>query len=373
MLRSPETLRNLQVTHLASRAAAAWLLCLGMAAAQDFGTAELPADLADAGTKVLGAMNKDAGGTRNLGYSEGPVGDTEGNLYFTEDNAGKGNIWKVSSTGQPSNYYNGAGMPNGLEFDKAGVLYSAEKGGIATYGKAGASTRAMLPMNPALNQNFRINDLSLGSNGWMFFTNHAQGNQYFFRNTDGSVTTYNAQTLFGVTEPNGVEYIEEKKMLLVCFSGSSKVFSFDVADDGKITNKKDWANVPVPDGLTVDEKGNVYVASYGDGTIYVYGPNGGASIGKIKVGGGIDGNTSNCAFGGAGNKTLFITGNGGAYKVQLKVAGRVRPGSTRIRTGYLRYPASQARGFSEGYTLSGRKVDHGPLAALRIVTAPLVR
>jgi hypothetical protein len=39
------------------------------------------------------------------------------------------------------------------------------------------------------------------------------------------------------------------------------------------------------------------------------------------------GNTSNCHFGGPDRKTLFITGDGGLYKVQLKIAGRVRPGA----------------------------------------------
>lgn len=312
--------------------------------AQDFGTAELPMELAEPGTKVIGVLNKVPGGGRNLGYSEGPACDSEGSLYFTEDNAGRGNIWKVSAGGQGTNYYNGPGMPNGLEFDKDGNLFSAELGGIAKYNKSGgAASRAMIPMNPALNQGFRVNDLTMASNGWMFFTNHAQGHQYFFRGTDGSVTTYNAQQLHSVTEPNGIEYIEEKKQLLICFSGSSKVFSYDVGDDGKISNRKDWANVPVPDGLTLDEKGNVYIASYGSGTIHVFGPNGGTAIGKIKVGSGAAGNTSNCVFGGPGNKTLFITGNGGAYKVQLKVAGRVRPGTTGLREGLLRADPSGLR------------------------------
>lgn len=147
-------------------------------------------------------------------------------------------------------------------------------------------------------------------------------------------------------------------MLLVNSSGDSKVYRFDVAADGKISNKRVFANVPVPDGLTVDEKGNIYIASYGSGTIYVFGPNGPINdkpLGTIKVGSGAEGNTSNCAFGGADGKTLFITGNGGAYKVQMKVKGRPIPGTVGLRQGRAPFSGSPARTNLAGYLLDGRR------------------
>jgi gluconolactonase len=359
--------RNLQVT----------LLAAAVVFGQDFGTAILPAELAETGTKVLGVMNKTPNASRNLGYSEGPVGDAEGNLYFTEDNSGLGNIWKVNAAGQASNFYNGNGMPNGLEFDNAGKMYSAEKGAVASYDvKTGGSSRTVLSANPALNADYRINDVSIGSNGGVWFTNHANGNQFFYRDPTGKVTKYDNVAPLGVKVPNGIEWIEEKKLLLVCSSDDSKVYRFDVADNGTISNKKDFCAVPVPDGLTVDALGNVYVASYGDGTVYVFDANGaplkvGGNNANIKVGTGADGNTSNCAFGGTGNKTLFITGNGGAYKVQLKVAGRVRPGSVSLlRRGTLDLRYRAAKPYLAGWTFDGRKVEAKRPAAL-ILTAPI--
>jgi gluconolactonase len=376
MLRSPESLRNLHVTRSAFRSAAR-LACLallpGIVAAQDLGTHTLPADLADASAKVLGALNKDPKTNRALNYSEGPGCDAEGNLYFTEDNAGAGNIWLVPVTGTASNFYNGPGMPNGLEFDNAGKLFSAELGGIAKYDKSNSNTRVMIPMNPSLASNIRINDVTIASNGGMFFANHAGGNQFFYRDPTGKVTTYNQGGNLGVTIPNGPEYVEEKKMLLVTGDGAKRVFRFDVKDDGTVSNRTEFATVNEPDGLTLDEKGNVYVASYNDGAIYAFGPTGGAPLGKITIRGGAQGNASNVAFGGADHKTLFITGNGGAYKLQMKVAGRVRPGTTALRPGFLRASAAPVRGFSAGYTLSGRKVDLRKPAALLIVTAPLAK
>lgn len=362
--------RNMHVTSAFS------LLIAGAVSAQDAGTFKLPDDLADAAVKVTSIMSKAPGGGRNLGYSEGPVGDSEGNLYFTEDNAGSGNIWKVSPTGTTSNFYNGAGMPNGLEFDNAGKLFSAEKGGVASYDvKTGSSSRKMIAMDPLtsadeVNSAWRVNDLTLASNGGMFFTNHGNGNQFLYRNPAGKVKAYTwtqgmAATALPVQIPNGAEYIEEKKMLLVTADGPAKVYRYDVADDGTVSNKTEFASVKEPDGLTVDEKGNVYIASYGDGTIYVYPSEGKTSIGWIKLGNGGAGNTSNCAFGGTDGKTLFITGNGGAYKIPMKVKGRARPGSVSVmRRGTLDLRARGLKADIGGYSFDGRKVEAKRPAAL---------
>jgi gluconolactonase len=385
MLSNPcKPFRNIHNTPAASDArgsagllAAALLLAGTLSVqAQEFGSHNLPAELSDAGTKVLGVMNKAPSTNRALGYSEGPVGDAEGNLYFTEDNAGAGNIWKVTAAGVASNFYNGPGMPNGLEFDNQGKLFSAEKGGVAQYDKSGSTTRTMIPMNPGLNQNYRVNDLTIASNGWMFFTNHANGHQFFFRDATGKVTTYEQGSAVGVNTPNGIEYIEEKKMLLVTGDGAKKVFRFDVKEDGTVSNRTEFASINEPDGLTLDEKGNIYVASYAEGAVHVF-DTAGKLLGKITVNGNSTpaGNTSNCVFGGVDGKTLFITGDLGAFKLQMKVAGRKRPGTVGVsRPRYSLAPLSRAgRTGASGYTLSGRKLETRAPAALMIVTSPLSR
>jgi gluconolactonase len=229
----------------------------------------------------------------------------------------------------------------------------------------------MLPMNPALTAAYLLNDLSIASNGAMWFTNHTQGNQFFYRDPAGKVTTYQSGNPLGMPAPNGIEYIEEKKMLLVLSDGDKKAYRFDVADDGTISNKTTFATIAEPDGLTLDEKGDIYLCSFNDGIIYVYAPTGGAAIGKITVGG-KTGNVVNCVFGGADGKTLFMTGNGGAYKLQMKVGGRKRPGATHLARMPGRYTLAPA--IKSGvYTLEGRKVDARIPASLLLLTAPLSR
>lgn len=328
--------RNLQVTLLAAAAAFG----------QDFGTHDLPAEFAEPGAKVLGVMNKAPNGSRNLGYSEGPAVDAEGNLYFTEDNAGSGNIWKVTPAGAGSNFHTGAGLPNGLEFDPQGKLIACEKGAVSAFDKAG--TRTPLAMNPALDAAKRINDLSISSTGAMFFTNW-DGNNVYYRSADGTVKKYS-----GYSTTNGIEWIEEKKILLLAQDGPDAVFKYEVNPDGTLKNEKKFADINEPDGLTLDANGNVYIASWMDGKIHVF-DSAGVKKGSVTVKGdnNQNGNTSNCVFGGPDNKTLYITGDGGAFKIQMKIAGRKRPGSTAVRKSQFR-SGSRPKSRLDGFSIDGR-------------------
>jgi gluconolactonase len=310
------------------------------ARAQSLGTVALPADLAEANAQVEAVLNKEPGNaSKYLGYSEGPAVDADGNLFFSEMDGDR--IFKVTPQGVGSVFYSLKHKSNGMEFDPQGRLIVCQQGAIAVLDKEGNRT---LLTNTGSGFNLQtLNDITIGSNGAMYLTNHSTGNMIFHRSPSGAITTYP-----GTKVPNGIEWLEEKKILLVASSDDSKVYQFDVAEDGALSNKRDFAPVPVPDGMTADEKGNIYVASWSQGVIHVLSP-AGQALGKITVKNpnpgdpyGAGGNTSTCAFGGPGNKTLYITGDGGAYKVQLKVAGRVRPGSTlvkaRSRTGAVAAP-----------------------------------
>jgi len=69
----------------------------------------------------------------------------------------------------------------------------------------------------------------------------------------------------------------------------------------------------VPGGISVDEKGNLYVAAKG---IAVYSPEGRLiHVMEMKE------QPSNCAFGEADEKSLFITARGVVYRVRLEVKG----------------------------------------------------
>ena len=125
---------------------------------------------AEPGTKVRLVTNKSTKRSSGiLGYSEDPAVDAEGNLCFSEDqDQSSGNIWKVEIDGKGTIFYSGPSMPNGMEFDPQGRLIACEKGNVSVFNSAG--TRTPLPMNPASNAGWRINDLTISSSGAMFFT-----------------------------------------------------------------------------------------------------------------------------------------------------------------------------------------------------------
>ena len=69
-----------------------------------------------------------------------------------------------------------------------------------------------------------------------------------------------------------------------------------------------------PDGLTIDELGNVYMT--GLGGVWVISPEG-EQIEMIEV----PETASNATFGGPDNKTLFITCDGKIYSLSMQVEG----------------------------------------------------
>jgi gluconolactonase len=381
MIHSPASPAALSLLVLACALAA------GSAWAQ-FGTVALDTSLADASAKVESVVSKNAQGTA-LGYCEGPSLDAAGNVFFTEQTSDNANrILKLDAQNQLSVFASGF-QSNGMEFDPQGRLVVAQKEAVAWYDAAG--TRNPLTGADAGLTGVPVNDLTIGSSGAMFFSGWAES--VYFRSAAGAVIKTT-----GFSTANGVEWMEEKKKLYVSQDGPDQVWVYDVADDGKLSDGKLFASLMEPDGITADEKGNLYVASWNDGKIMAFDA-AGKPLGSITVKSATasdnnqNGNTSNLVFGGADGRTLFITGDGGLYKVKLKVAGRKRPGATAIVPArYRNLNVTQGafaspQGFPVAYDLAGRALPNRNLAGRfpattgvaqiffngPIVTAPLSR
>lgn len=304
---------------------AALVLCLaGMARSQH--VVSLPIEIAAAGTKVDSVLE-------GLSYSEGPAFDSAGNLFFSEDpDVNTGRIWKVTPAGVATVYKDPSRGSNGLEFDLQGRLNICMLDSVLRMERNGSVT--VLASRSASLTLGRVNDLSISSTGAMFFTN-LSGNTLFFRTPAGQITT---RTFNGV---NGVEWIEEKGIVFIASGGLQKC-RVDNAT-GVVSACASFAGGT--DGLTTDINGNVYRASWGDGRIFVHDSTG-TQLGFISIAAkeisgkrftsGNAGNASNCHFGGPDRKTLYITGDGGCYKVLLKVPGRILPTATAITRFKLR-------------------------------------
>jgi gluconolactonase len=138
-----------------------------------------------------------------------------------------------------------------------------------------------------------------GGNGFPSVTLPLAGMQSVYRlTTDGVLHREDSST----SGPNGINLSPDEKTLYVAYSTSGTVSKFDVAADGSLSNKRTFATGALAaDSMCVDAGGNVYVGTFSG--LAVYDPTG-RSLGTISVDGTI---VTNCAFGGADQRTLYVT------------------------------------------------------------------
>jgi len=128
-----------------------------------------------------------------------------------------------------------------------------------------------------------------------------------------------------LTRPNGIAFSPDEKVLYIAVSDPDhKVWMrYDVRSDGTVTNGRvfyDATSAPGdggPDGIKVDEKGNLYGS--GPGGVWVFSPDG-KHLGTFKI----PERVANLNWGGADARMLYITASSSLYGVQLKIPG-VRP------------------------------------------------
>jgi gluconolactonase len=278
-------------------------------------TVNLPAEIAAPNTPVVAVYKVNS-------FCEGPAWDGKGRLVFTSSNAGKVYSYEPATKAQ-SEFITLPGA-NGEEWANDGRLYACGRGGIFSFNAQGGDKQTFLTATPD------PNDLTIDSKGNVFFSTYNP--TFSFKPANGTAKTVNPKAY---KSSNGIEYLEESGILYVNDYAGNAVYKYNATSEGVLSNETTFASVSSPDGITIDESGNVYVSSGFAGTIVVFNP-AGVKQGEIAVtnalGGdshpGIGYNTSNCVFGGPDRKTLFITGDGGLYAVQLKVAGRQRPGGS---------------------------------------------
>lgn len=121
---------------------------------------------------------------------------------------------------------------------------------------------------------------------------------------DGSCTT----VLTGLTISNGIGWSPDAGMMYLSDSGTGCVeaFRFDGAS-GAISDRRTLIRIDqpgvVPDGLTIDAEGGIWVALWGGSAVERYSPDG-SLLATIRLP--VERPTS-CAFGGPDRDTLFVT------------------------------------------------------------------
>jgi len=127
-----------------------------------------------------------------------------------------------------------------------------------------------------------------------------------------------------LTRPNGIAFSPDEKYLYIAVSDPDhKVWMrYDVQKDGSVANGKVFCDATsdtadgLPDGMKLDQKGNIYSAA--PGGVYIISPEG-KHLGTVKM----PEKTANLNWGGDG-RTLYITASTSLYRIRLKIPG-VRP------------------------------------------------
>ncbi len=269
------------------------------------------------------------------GFLEGPQWmPDDGVLVFSESDLTRpwaeqpGTIYQLADGDEITAFRKSSSAYNGLALDPQGRLLAAEPGARRV-----TRTEPDGTVNPIADrfEGARLNepnDIVVRSDGTIYFTDplfEQSAAELDFRGVfriapNGDLT---AERRGAISEsPNGVALSPDESLLYVADTYAQTVRVFDVAADGSLSDGRGFATTAgFPDGMTVDAVGNLFVASVGFG-IEVFAPDG-TRWGTIPLPNpGLDGRQpSNCAFGGADRRTLYITANEVLYRVTLPHPG----------------------------------------------------
>jgi gluconolactonase len=250
----------------------------------------------------------------------------DGGLYFSDINPNPWNstIRRYDPVADSAVDFLVGAASNGLAIDSQGVMFSASAGKkeISRYDLAGKTQQTEVP-GPFNSPN----DIAIAKDGTIYFSDPQQGEI-----TAGNLPQVvhvvkggaDATLTEDVMSPNGLTLSPAEDILYVSGGGYTGFIKKVTLVDGLATGVSDLVtDLKVPDGMTKDCAGNIYVAVHEDQKVNVYNP-AGMLLGSIKIGSAANGQAgkpTNLAFGGADGKTLFITATYSLWKVQLEIAG----------------------------------------------------
>ncbi len=164
------------------------------------------------------------------------------------------------------------------------------------------------------------NDVVVKSDGSIFFTDPNFNIPYPYTSELNFQGIYRISPLGSVNlldstldKPNGICFSLDEKELYVNDSHACIIYVWDVVNDSTISNKRIFYTVPPTgyvDGMKIDSAGNLYCAGPTD--IWIVSDSG-KYLDKIPM----PETPSNCAWGDADRKTLYITAGKSLYKIRL--------------------------------------------------------
>lgn len=252
-------------------------------------------------------------------FTEGPVWNhTEGFLLFS-DIAGN-TIYRLTLPRQIEVYQQPSHNANGLAYDLKGRLLAAEHGSRSVTRQLSAGSWETIAASYQGRHLHSPNDIAVRSDGMIYFTDPPFGLENRLPELDfmGLYRISPQGELILTAQfsqyPNGLVFSPDERTMYVALTAADKVMAFTVNSDGSITNPRDFAAVSYPDGMAIDQAGNVYIAGWQGVAIY---DQQAGYIGTIVT----ELPPANCAFAGSEGKLLIITARSALYQVEVPIPG----------------------------------------------------
>jgi len=262
-----------------------------------------------------------------FGFTEGPVWDPAGFLYVSDETINK--IFRVYVKDGRKEEVIALGDPDGNTYDQHGRLIDCA-----------SVLRAIIDISPdgkykVLVDHFEgkkfnsPNDVIVGPDGGLYFTDptldlpEGQKQEIPFQGVYRLDSSGNVRLLTkDLSEPNGLAFSPDGKHFYVDDSEQRNIRVYDFSADATLSNGRIFGEEPggkgegVPDGMKVDEKGNLFVT--GPQGIWVWDASGN-HLGTIAI----PEQHANLAWGGADFRSLYVTATTSVYRLDTKVKGFV--------------------------------------------------
>jgi gluconolactonase len=262
-----------------------------------------------------------------FGFTEGPVWDARGFLYISDETLNK--IFRVFPNGKKEEVI-ALGDPDGNTYDRRHRLIDCA-----------SVLRAIIEVTP--DGKYKVladhyegkklnspNDVIVGPDGALYFTDPTldlvagEKQEIPFQGVYRLDDKGNVQLLTkDLSQPNGLAFSPDGKRFYVDDSKEKKIRVYDAAADGTLSNGRIFGEEPpsgehegVPDGMRVDNAGNLFVT--GPKGIWIWDA-AGNHLGTIVM----PEQPANLTWGDADYHTLYITATTSVYRLRTKTHGFV--------------------------------------------------
>ncbi len=276
-------------------------------------------------------------------FAEGPVWSPEGYLLFSDVPESK--IYKITEEGEVTLFVDPSGNTNGLAFLPDGRLIGCQREPRKLAIINGSDVFEDYVVGYLGNKFSSPNDLTVHSRGHVFFTDPPWGLKKKFQDPEKEIPfsgvylyTYDTGELRVIDSllelPNGIALSPDEKYLYVaenkCNGDVSNRFDmpmlwmrYRLDDSLRVIKREEFIfaadSMPLrsPDGMEVDNLGNLYCT--GPGGLSVYN-----SQGKPVAFLNFQIPPTNCAFGGKNGNILYITARNAVYKLTFPTKLKIK-------------------------------------------------